>query len=145
MILVDSTAWIEYLRATGTPADLRIQALLRAGEPIATTDFILMKVLAGARGDEHRDRLRRLIAGCSHLPTDAPGDYERAADLYRNANAAGTKIRRLPECVTAVIAIRHDVALLHADRGFDAIAEFAPLRIASMPAAEHQMSSSDGT
>jgi predicted nucleic acid-binding protein len=39
-------------------------------------------------------------------------------------------VRRLPECVTAVVAMRHDVALLHADRGFDVIARYAPLRIA---------------
>jgi predicted nucleic acid-binding protein len=133
VILVDGTAWIEYLRATGHAADLRLTALIETDEPLATSDLAILKVLAGARDDEHRDRLRRLLARCTYLPVDAPTDYERAADLFRLCNAGGRRVRRLPECVTAVVAMRHDIALLHADRSFDVIAEYAPLRIAGPP------------
>ncbi|MDP2709772.1 MAG: PIN domain nuclease [Solirubrobacteraceae bacterium] len=132
MILVDATAWIEYLRATGGPVDLRVRELIAAREPLAVTDLVLMKVLAGARDDAHRHRLRRLLAGCAYLPVEGPGDYERAADLYRRCHAAGIKIRRLPECVIATVAIRHGAALLHADPGFDDIARCTPLQLAAL-------------
>ena len=134
MILVDATAWIEFLRATGSPADLRLSELLDSDEPLACIDLVLMKVLAGARVDEHRDRLRRLLARCTYLPTEAPADCERAADLYRRCHAAGVKVRRLPECVTAVVAMRHGLPLLHADQDFEAIARCAPLECAVSPA-----------
>lgn len=130
MILVDGTAWIEYLRATGHAADLRLTRLIEDDEPLATSDLAILKVLAGARDNAHRDRLHRLLARCTYLTVDAPADYERAAELFRLCNADGRRVRRLPECVTAVVSMRHDVALLHADRGFDVIAEHAPLRIA---------------
>jgi len=136
VILVDGTAWIEYLRATGSPVDQRVGELLRGDEPIGVTDLVVMKVLAGARDDAHRDRLRRLLARCDYLPIEAPGDYERAADLHRRCRDAGVRIRHLPECVIAVVAIRHGAAVLHADADVDAIAGCAPLEIATLPAVD---------
>lgn len=136
MILIDATAWIEYLRATGSPVDWRVRELVATGEPIATTDLVLMKVLAGARDDAHRDRLRALLARCAYLRVEAPGDFERAADLHRGARDAGLMIRHLPECLVAVVAMRHGASILHADPDFDVIAEAAPLRIDRTPLAD---------
>jgi predicted nucleic acid-binding protein len=130
VILVDTSAWIEYLRATGSRVDRRLRDLVGAAHPLAVTDLILMELLAGARDDAHRDRLRRLLAGCDYLAAEGPADYERAADLYRLCRAGGYTIRRLPDCLIAVVAMRRDAALLHADRDFDAIARYAPLQIA---------------
>jgi predicted nucleic acid-binding protein len=115
MILVDGTAWIEYLRATGSPADTRLRELIEADEQLAVTDFVVMKVLAGARDDEHAGELRRMLARCEYLPVHAPGDFEQAAELYRRCRTEGAKVRRLPECVIAVVAMRHGASLLHAD------------------------------
>jgi predicted nucleic acid-binding protein len=130
VILVDTSAWIEFLRATGSAVHCRLRDLLAGAQPVAVTDLVLMEVLAGARDEAHRDRLRRLLAGCEHLATDGPADYERAADLYRLCRSGGSTIRRLPDCLIAVVAMRRSVALLHADRDFDAIARWAPLEIA---------------
>lgn len=129
MILIDGTAWIEFLRATGSAVDARVGALLAAGEPIGVTDLVVLKVLAGARDDRGRDLLRRLLARCEYLPTDGPADFERAADLHRRCRDAGVRIRHVPECVIAVVAMRHDASVLHADADFDAIARCAPLAI----------------
>jgi predicted nucleic acid-binding protein len=132
VILVDGTAWIEYLQATASPVDRRLQELLTDDEPLAVTDLVVMKVLAGARDDEHRDLLRRLLGRCTYLPTEAPADYERAADLHRMCRDAGVRIRHLPECVVAVIAMRHGASLLHADEDFDAIARLTSLEVANV-------------
>lgn len=129
MILADSSAWIEYVRATHGPADRAIGHLV-GGDELATTDIVLMEVLAGAREDPHRHQLRRMLAGCEYLAVEGPTDYERAADLYRTCRAAGLTIRRLSDCLIAVVAIRRKVAVLHADRDFDAIARCSPLEIA---------------
>ena len=130
MILADTSAWIEYLRATGSAVHLRLLQLLRTGAPLAVTDVVLMEVLAGAADDAHQDRLRRLIARCEYLPVEGPSDYLQAAQLYRSCRGQGVTIRRLPDCLIAVVAMRCGVAVLHADRDFDAIARCAPLEIA---------------
>ena len=83
MILVDSSAWIEFLRATGSPAHLRLRAELQGETELACTDVVVMEILAGARDEADRDRLRRLLYGLEFLAVDGPADYESAAELYR--------------------------------------------------------------
>lgn len=131
MILADTSAWIEYLRATGGAVHLRLLELLRTSAPLAVTDVVLMEVLAGAADNAHHDRLRRLIARCEYLPVDGPSDYVQAARLHRSCRRQGVTIRRIPDCLIAVVAMRCGAAVLHADRDFDAIARCAPLEIAA--------------
>ena len=51
MILADTSAWVEYDRATGSTADLRLRDLIAADGPVAVTEPVIMEVLAGARTD----------------------------------------------------------------------------------------------
>ena len=127
MILVDSSAWIEFQRATGSPADRRLTAAVEAGEPLATTGLILLEMLAGARDERQAQDLRRLLDRCRLLRLEEPFDYESAALLYRACRRTGTTVRRLPDCLIAAVAIRTGAALLHQDADFDAIARHAPL------------------
>jgi predicted nucleic acid-binding protein len=132
VILADTSAWIEFLRATGSEANLRLRALIEGDQlaMTATTDVVLMEVLAGARDDGHRDRLRALLARCQFVPIAGPRDYEDAADIYRACRQAGHTVRALTDCLIASVAMRAGLSVLHADRDFDAIARHAPLEIA---------------
>lgn len=129
MILVDSSAWIEFLRATGSPAHLQLRAALEQSAPLACTDVILMEILAGARDNADRDRLRRLLYGQEFLAVEGPADYESAADLYRLCRRADETPRKLTDCLIAAVAIRNEAVLLCEDADFDAIARHTPLRI----------------
>jgi len=130
VILVDSSAWIEFLRATGSSAHLRVRSALRGGAELASTDVIVMEILAGARDDADRDRLRRLLYGLEFLAVDGPADYEGAAELYRLCRSGGETPRTLTDCLIAAVAIRNDAELLCGDADFLAIARHAPLRLA---------------
>jgi predicted nucleic acid-binding protein len=127
VILVDTSAWVEFLRATGTQAHLKVRSLLTEGEPLATTEVVVMEVLAGAREEAHRRALRRLLLRCELLPLSGLADFEAAADLYRTCRRAGETIRALTDCLIAVPTIRAGAAVLHADRDFDAIARHSAL------------------
>lgn len=132
MILADSSAWIEFQRATGSPADRHLATAIEADEALATTGLVVMEILAGAR-DERRVRdLRRLLARCEFLPLDEPSDHEAAAGLYRACRRGGGTIRRLPDCLIAAVAIRVGAQLLHQDADFDMIARHAPLEIVDL-------------
>lgn len=131
MILVDSSAWVEYLRATGSPVHHRVRSALQGGIEIACSDVILMEVLAGARDDADRDRLRRLLYGMHFLATDGPADYESAAELYRRCRRRGETPRKLTDCLIAAVVIRNDAELLCEDADFLAIARHTPLRLAT--------------
>lgn len=129
MILVDSSAWVEFLRATGSPVHLRLREALQGSTELACTDVIVLEILAGASDDADRDRLRRLLYGLEFLAVDGPSDYERAAELYRACRRGGETPRKLTDCVIAAVAIRNEAELLCADADFEAISRHAPLRL----------------
>ncbi len=130
MILVDSSAWIEFLRATGSLVHLRLRSALEEKAELASTDVIVMEILAGARDDADRDRLRRLLYGQRFLAVEGPADYESAAELYRVCRKGGETPRKLTDCLIAAVAIRNEVELLCEDADFEVIARHAPLRLA---------------
>ncbi len=130
MTLVDTSAWVEFLRATGSATHRAVRQLLAGDEPTHTTDVVVMEVLAGARDDDHRDRLRRLLARGEHVPIQGLDDFEAAADLYRACRAGGDTVRALTDCLIAVVALRESLPVLHADRDFDVVARYTGLRTA---------------
>lgn len=128
MTLVDTSAWVEYLRGTGSATHLLLRDLIDDNAPLHTTDVVVMEVLAGGRDIGHVSKLRRLLALCEFVPTKGLQDFEQAAALYRRCRRAGKTIRALNDCLIAVVAIRTDHALLHSDRDFDALARHSQLR-----------------
>jgi predicted nucleic acid-binding protein len=128
LILVDTSAWVEFLRDTGSAVCGRVEALL--DDDIAVCDAVRMEVLAGARDEQHLAALRGLLARASVVPT-TPGDYEEAAALYRACRREGETVRRILDCLIAAVAIRTAVPVLHADADFEALARHTALRVAA--------------
>ena len=122
MILADTSAWIEYDRATGSPADLRVQELVRSDGPIAVTEPVIMEILAGARDDSRERRLRRLLGRFTLLRFDAVVDFDGASLIYRRCRAAGVTPRGLIDCMVAAVAWRERAALLAHDADFGRVA-----------------------
>ena len=138
MTLVDTSAWVEYLRATGSGTHRMVRRLLEGDAKVHTTDVVVMEMLAGARDDEHHDQLRRLLAHCDYTPVEGLADYEAAAGLYRACRRAGETVRALTDCLIAAVALRTEVLVVHADRDFEVLARHTGL------AAERGESSSSG-
>lgn len=126
MILIDTSAWIEFLRGTGSPACNEVDRLLESD--IATTDPVLMEVLAGARNESHLHDLRRLL-GKARMQPCLPPDYSDAARLYRQCRHQGETVRRLIDCLIAAVAIRKDIPVLQRDEDFEALARHTALKI----------------
>lgn len=126
MILIDTSAWVEFLRDTGSSVCDRVDELL--GGDVATCDPVRMEVLAGARDERHWHRLRRLLARATVLPT-GPENYDGAAGIYRHCRREGETVRKLIDCLIAAVAISAGVAVLHRDTDFDAIARRTELEV----------------
>lgn len=115
MILADTSAWVEYDRATGSAVHLRMRELIAADGPLAATDPVLMEVLAGARSDARERDLRRLLQRCAWRPVEPAGDFASAARIYRRCRARGVTPRGLIDCLIAAIALREGDDLLAHD------------------------------
>ena len=128
MILVETSAWVEYDRATESTVDRRLTELITVGADIAMTEPVLMEVLAGARDDRSWSQLRRLLTSFRWISADPVVDFEGAARVYRSCREAGITPRGLIDCMIASIALRTDSPVLTVDRDFVRIADVMPLQ-----------------
>jgi hypothetical protein len=122
VILADTSAWIEYDRATGSAVDRRLTELIETGAPVAVTEPIIMEVLAGARDDGQQERLRRLLDRFELLPLDPVSDFDGAVVIYCRCRAAGVTPRGLLDCIIAAVAWRRGATLLAQDADLDRVA-----------------------
>ena len=129
VIVPDTSAWIEVLRATGSAVDRTLTELLTTKAPLGVTEYVVLEVLAGARSDRHLGELRSQLFGLTMLTLNGLADYEEAATLYRACRRGGETIRELNDCLVAVPVIREGAHLLHNDSDFDAIARHSELHI----------------
>jgi predicted nucleic acid-binding protein len=124
MIIIDTSAWIEFLRDTGSAVCNTVDDLL--GADLAICDAISMEVLAGARNEQHLAQLRGLLARAT-LVSIVAEDFDQAAALYRTCRRNGETVRKLVDCLIAAVAIRSGAPLLHADADFATLARHTPL------------------
>jgi len=127
VILVDTSAWIEFLRRSGSRADLAVTRLIQEDADLATTDPVVLELLCGAGSDERAATLRRFLLAFDHEATRSPGDYEDAATIYRMCRDRGETIRSLWDCLIAAVALRSGASVLHRDRDYEAIARHTTL------------------
>ena len=81
MILVDTSAWVEFDRATQSSVDRRLSELIAASDEVAVTEPVVMEVLAGARDDRREADLRRLLQRFELLSFDAVADFDGAVRI----------------------------------------------------------------
>lgn len=128
MILVDTSAWVEYLRDTGDPVVERLARLIDEEERLAITEPILMELLAGAVDAVQERDVGALVDGLALVPVDARLDYRSAAQLFAASRRNGHPIRSMVDCLIAAVAIRRGVPLLHRDSDVGFLVEISPLR-----------------
>ena len=129
MILVETSAWVEFDRATGSAADRRLTGLIAGDGPVAVTEPTVMEVLAGARSDARERDLRRLLGRFTLVPVAPTADFESAATLYRRCRGHGVTPRGLLDCLIVAVAWRASATLLHADRDLDRLAAIAGVEV----------------
>jgi predicted nucleic acid-binding protein len=129
VILADTSAWVEYDRATGSAVDQRLTELIRAEGPLAVTEPVLMEVMAGARDDQRERALRRLLLRFDLLRFDTAADFDAAARIYRRCRRAGVTPRGMVDCLIASVARRHEATLLAQDADISRIARVVGIEL----------------
>ncbi|HTD58158.1 MAG TPA: PIN domain nuclease [Solirubrobacteraceae bacterium] len=122
MILADTSAWVEYDRASGSRPHLRLRGLIETGGPVAVTEPVIMEVLAGARDEKREAELRRLLERFELLSFDTVTDFDGAVNIYRRCCAAGVTPRGMLDCMIAAVAWRRGATLLSHDVDMDRVA-----------------------
>jgi len=129
VILVDTSVWVALLRDQDEPATTAVRAIVSAApQEVATTEQIVMELLAGVVRAEDHTKVEELLASLRLLRVDPARDYTDAAALYRGGRASGQTVRALADCLVAAIALRTGAELWHRDGDFEVLARVAGLR-----------------
>lgn len=126
MILAGTSVWIDFLRDAPTPA-ARFAAE-HVGDDLATSEPILMEVLAGAR-PVHVDRIEGLLHSQRWCHVDTHVDFRGAAEVFRATRATGHQPRSTLDCLVAAVALRRGISVAHRDPDYEYIAAATGLQV----------------
>ena len=133
--LIDSSAWIEFFRETGSRANVRLRALI--GDE-ASSLLGCPPVRMELAFDPHDLRRHRTLAVYDGFPSagvDAD-DFSTTADIYRSMRASGHPPRSITDCLIAAIGLRVAATVVHNDVDFERIAAAVPdLSVLRLPTA----------
>lgn len=116
MRLIDSSAWVEFLRRSGDPRVKNAVARLFQADQAAYTCPIRFELLSGVKQDEEED-LEHAFALSHHAPFDQD-DWRAAALLERQLREKGITIPR-NDLFVATVAIRTGLPIVCRDKHFD--------------------------
>lgn len=132
-MIVDTSAWVEYLRATGSPTHLALRSRVQEGKSIATPAPVVSELLSGSPSELEAANLLQLLTRFEILIPDSLRDYQGAARIYRVCRRAGFKIRSTVDCLVAAAALENRRPLLALNHDFTVIAQHTELELAIPP------------
>ena len=127
MILIDTSVWVDLLRGSGRGPELA--AMLRSKVRLASTEPILMELLAGTRNDIEYTSVRRLGTSVTWIPLDPASDFDSSAQIYAHCRRNGITPRGLIDTLIVAIALRAGCPVMTSDRDFTAMETLLPLEL----------------
>ena len=127
MILVDSSVWIDYFNGADNPPANYLHDNL-GQEIFVTGDLIILEVLQGFGSDRDFETGRKIMDSlpCFNL---CGREIAIAASInYRNLRKKGITIRKTIDMVISAFCIENKIRLLHNDKDFLSLQEFAGLK-----------------
>ena len=124
-ILLDSSAWIHFLRKK--PGWFQFVADLLEKDSVVISGLVVTEILRGARTAKDRDLLRRHLEVLDFLDLKEE-DYYESAELGSLLLTKGFTVKSM-DLLIAQTAISHRTFLLQDDSDFLFIARHAPLKL----------------
>ncbi len=129
MIVVDSSAFIEYYRGSGLPDVQDAVAAAIAADRVAVNGIIQVEICAFASGDSERRQLEADFQAFHWLELRRR-DFDLATELGFVLRRQGLTVPAT-DLMIAASAIRAGARLLHRDAHFDQVARQSELQVQS--------------
>ena len=120
LVLIDTSAWIEYLKKTSHPITKEIESALILNVA-ATCQLVLAELLQGARSEKETDLILDL-ASVVRILNESESTWQEAGFLSNKLRKQGKTIS-LIDCYLAVLAKENKAVILTLDKHFSVIDE----------------------
>jgi len=128
MVLIDTSAWIEYLNGGRGPVVERVDRCLD-DELVAMGDLVLCEVLQGLRSPRQRREVLSLFSALPRYEMVGFHVAEVAASNYRLLRSRGVTVRKTIDVLIGTFCSLRGFDLVHDDRDFDLMAPHIGLRV----------------
>lgn len=127
MILVDTSAWIDYFNEVDSPAAALVDQALLTGQTVVG-DLVLVEVLQGVRHSKDLRRFSDTFSSLLRRSLCGPEIAELAAANYRFLRRQGITIRGTIDVIIATWCVTNDAEIIHNDRDLAAMERLLGVR-----------------
>lgn len=128
MVVVDTSAWIEYFKGSQAPEVALLDNCLDH-DFVVLGDLIYCEVMQGIGNRNERERITRLFLSLPRYPLVGFEIAGKAAANYRHLRTQGVTVGKTIDVIIATFCMEKSFYLIHCDRDFDFIAEYLPLKV----------------
>ena len=128
MVIVDTSAWIEYFR-NGVPKIIDAVDNCLDKNHVGIGDLIYCEVMQGIRKQWERDQVSSLLLSLPRFTMVGFQIAEKSAFNYRLLRSQGVTVRKTIDVLIATFCIENDFQLVHNDSDFDLMVDPLGLEI----------------
>jgi len=128
MVIIDTSAWIEYLRG-GIPRVVKKVDQCLEEDLVGIGDLVYCEVMQGIRAPRERSRVSSLLLSLPQFDMVGFSIAEKSAANYRLLRSKGVTIRKTIDVLIGTFCAEHGLRIVHHDSDFDLMAEHIGLEI----------------
>ena len=132
MVLIDTSAWIEYFNDTGHKVARDIEYALD-NEVVCLGDLIYCEVMQGIRNKGELNIVKNVF---NTLHKDIVGGFEiceKASENYKFLRSLGVTARKTIDIIIGTFCLENGYAIIHNDRDFKYMEEHLGLKSYKAP------------
>jgi predicted nucleic acid-binding protein len=128
MVVIDTSAWIEYFR-NGTPGIVEMVDYCLEKELACIGDLIYCEIMQGIQSKSSRESVSALLLLLPKYDMVGFRVAEKAASNYRLLRSRGVTIRKTIDVIIGTFCVENSFSLIHFDKDFDFMASAIGLQI----------------
>jgi len=128
MVIVDTSAWIEYLNGTDSSVVAKVDQCLEQ-DLVAIGDLIYCEIMQGIRSTRQRSQVSSLLLALPQFDMVGFSIAEKSAANYRLIRSKGITVRKTIDVLIGTFCTEHGFQIVHNDSDFDLMAKHIGLDI----------------
>lgn len=128
MVIVDTSAWIEYLNGSRCRVVAKVDQCLEQ-DLVAIGDLIYCEIMQGIRSPRQRSQVSSLLLCLPQFDMVGFSIVEKSAANYRLLRSKGITVRKTIDVLIGTFCSEHGFQIVHHDSDFDLMAKHIGLDV----------------
>ena len=128
MVIVDTSAWIEYFRGGIPEVAKKVDHCLEK-DLVGIGDLIYCEIIQGIRSARQRKQVSTLLLSLPQFDMVGFSIAEKSATNYRLLRSKGVTVRKTIDVLIGTFCTEHGYQIVHNDSDFDLMAKHIGLTI----------------